>query len=147
MLLLEELDLLSDILKSGQHLDQLHVVGCRDRFCHIGRHDRLHERQVPPAWFPSAVFSLKMYSAISIPDIFPVNVTYPPVFSVLAVHAKDGLHPGLSRARCPHRLLLPALTQAQMPSGTPGSVGYRREITVRQLLLFYHVHLLESKLL
>ena len=46
MLLFEELDLLSDILKSGQHLDQLHVVGCRNRFCHIGRHDRLHERRV-----------------------------------------------------------------------------------------------------
>ena len=29
---------------------------------------------------PIAFFSLKIYSAISIPDIFPVNVTYSPVF-------------------------------------------------------------------
>ena len=46
VVLFKPFDLLSDILKSGQHLDQLHVVGCRNRFCHISRHDRLHERRV-----------------------------------------------------------------------------------------------------
>ena len=46
ILFFKEFNLLADILKSGQHLDQLHIVSCRDRLRHIGRYDRLNKRRV-----------------------------------------------------------------------------------------------------